>query len=146
MCGSFGEVLIFIARACVGFWYCRNRLHKWVQSTYEIGIRCVFIVSIIGLFTGMVMGLQMYYTLIKFGAESALGTAVSLSVIRELGPVLTALMVVGQSGSALSSEIGIQRNDEQIDALKQWNRFDWFFGRTSTLCEFVVLSDFNSIF
>lgn len=115
---SFGEVLIFIAHACVAFWHCRNRLHKWVQSIYEIGVRCIFIVLIIGLFTGMVMGLQMYYTLIKFGAESALGTAVSLSLIRELGPVLTALMVVGQSGSALSSEIGIQRNDEQIDALE----------------------------
>lgn len=115
---SFGEVLIFIIRASIAFWHCRNRFKKWVQSTYEIGIRCIFIVSIIGLFTGMVMGLQMYYTLIKFGAESALGTAVSLSIIRELGPVLTALMIVGQSGSAMSSEIGIQRNDEQIDALE----------------------------
>ena len=63
------------------------------------------------------MGLQLYYTLVKFGAQSALGTAVSLSLIRELGPVLTALMVVGQAGSALASELGIQRNDEQIDAL-----------------------------
>jgi len=60
----------------------------------------------------------MYYTLIKFGADAALGTAVSLSLIRELGPVLTALMIVGQSGSALCSEIGIQRNDEQVDALE----------------------------
>jgi phospholipid/cholesterol/gamma-HCH transport system permease protein len=64
------------------------------------------------------MGLQLYYTLVKFGAESALGTAVALSIIRELGPVLTALMVVGQAGSAMASELGIQRNDEQIDALQ----------------------------
>ena len=64
------------------------------------------------------MGLQLYYTLVKFGGESALGTAVALSLIRELGPVLTALMVVGQAGSAMASELGIQRNDEQIDALQ----------------------------
>ena len=67
------------------------------------------------------MGLQMYYTLIKFGAGSALGTAVSLSIIRELGPVLTALMIVGQAGSSICSEIGFQRNDEQIDALITMN-------------------------
>jgi phospholipid/cholesterol/gamma-HCH transport system permease protein len=115
---ELGAILLFIAQSLIAFWTCKNCLNKIIQSTLEIGCRCVFIVLIIGLFTGMVMGLQMYYTLIKFGADAALGTAVSLSLIRELGPVLTALMIVGQSGSALSSEIGIQRNDEQVDALE----------------------------
>ena len=115
---ELGAILIFIIQALIAFWTCKNRFKKIIQSTFEIGFRCVFIVSVIGLFTGMVMGLQMYYTLIKFGADAALGTAVSLSLIRELGPVLTALMIVGQSGSALCSEIGIQRNDEQVDALE----------------------------
>ncbi len=76
------------------------------------------IVAVVGLFTGLVMGLQLYYTLIRLGAETALGDAVGLALVRELGPVLTALMVVGQSGSAMASELGIQRNDEQIDALQ----------------------------
>ena len=115
---ELGAILIFINQSLIAFWTCKNRFKKIIQSTLEIGCRCVFIVSVIGLFTGMVMGLQMYYTLIKFGADAALGTAVSLSLIRELGPVLTALMIVGQSGSALCSEIGIQRNDEQVDALE----------------------------
>ena len=64
------------------------------------------------------LGLQLYYTLIKFGSEGVLGMAVSLTMIRELGPVLAALMIVGQAGSALASELGIQRNDEQVDALQ----------------------------
>ena len=115
---ELGEHLVFVFRSCISFWYCRNRFQKLLQSILEIGYRCVFIILIIGLFTGMVMGLQMYYTLVKFGADSALGTAVSLALIRELGPVLTALMIVGQSGSALTSEIGIMRNYEQIDALE----------------------------
>lgn len=115
---GLGAILVFIIQSLVAFWTCKNRLKKIIRSTLEIGCRCVFIVLIIGLFTGMVMGLQMYYTLIKFGADAALGTAVSLSLIRELGPVLTALMIVGQSGSALCSEIGIQRNGEQVDALE----------------------------
>ena len=115
---ELGEILLFIINSLLGFFLCQKRFNKLVISCYEIGFRCLFIISVIGLFTGMVMGLQMYYTLIKFGAESALGTAISLSIIRELGPVLSALMIVGQSGSAICSEIGIQRNDEQIDALE----------------------------
>lgn len=118
---EFGELLIFIASSFHAFFSCRFRLQKLIYAIYEIGYRCLFIVLIIGLFTGMVMGLQMYYTLIKFGAGSALGTAVSLSIIRELGPVLTALMIVGQAGSSICSEIGFQRNDEQIDALITMN-------------------------
>ena len=91
---------------------------RLVFHLHEIGVRCVPLVLLVGLFTGMVLGLQGYYTLVKFGAETQLGPAVALSLIRELGPVLTALMVVGQAGSALTAELGIQRHSEQIDALQ----------------------------
>lgn len=115
---EFGEISIFGFVAFRGFFAQRGRLAKLRLAIHEIGVRCFPIVATVGLFTGLVMGLQLYYTLVRFGAESALGTAVALSLIRELGPVLTALMVVGQAGSAMASELGIQRNDEQIDALQ----------------------------
>ena len=115
---ELGEISVFGGNALARFFGQRHRLAKLVSAVHEIGVRCFPIVAIVGLFTGLVMGLQLYYTLVKFGAESALGTAVALSLIRELGPVLTALMIVGQAGSALASELGIQRNDEQIDALQ----------------------------
>lgn len=115
---EFGAMTRFSGLALYRFSLQRRRLAKWVTAIHEIGVRCVPIVAIVGLFTGLVMGLQLYYTLSRLGAEAALGDAVALSLVRELGPVLTALMIVGQSGSALASEIGIQRNDEQIDALQ----------------------------
>jgi phospholipid/cholesterol/gamma-HCH transport system permease protein len=115
---ELGEISVFGFGAVAGFFVQRNRMAKLIQAIHEIGVRCFPIIATVGLFTGLVMGLQLYYTLVKFGAESALGTAVALSLIRELGPVLTALMVVGQAGSAMASELGIQRNDEQIDALQ----------------------------
>ncbi len=115
---ELGEISLFGCDALREFFGQRHRLGKLIVATHEIGVRCFPIVAIVGLFTGLVMGLQLYYTLVKFGGESALGTAVALSLIRELGPVLTALMVVGQAGSAMASELGIQRNDEQIDALQ----------------------------
>src|SRR5207302_10820300 len=74
-------------------------------------------VVLTGAFTGMGLGLQGYYSLRKFGAEGWLGSAVALSIIRELGPVLSALMVTGRAGSAMTAEIGIMRITEQIDAL-----------------------------
>lgn len=114
---EFGEITVFSCVSLLGFSAQRRRLPKLVAAIHEIGVRCVPIVGIVGLFTGLVMGLQLYYTLARLGAEAALGDAVGLSLVRELGPVLTALMIVGQSGSALASELGIQRNDEQIDAL-----------------------------
>jgi phospholipid/cholesterol/gamma-HCH transport system permease protein len=115
---ELGEISLFGLAALRGFVAQRHRFSKLTVAVHEIGVRCLPIVATVGLFTGLVMGLQLYYTLVKFGAESALGTAVALSLIRELGPVLTALMVVGQAGSAMASELGIQRNDEQIDALQ----------------------------
>lgn len=89
-----------------------------VRQAHFIGVRSVFVILFTGAFTGMVLGLQGYYTLRKFGSEGLLGSAVALSLIRELGPVLTALMVVGRAGSAICAEIGIMRNSEQIDALE----------------------------
>jgi len=82
-----------------------------------IGYRSLLIILLTGAFTGMVLGLQIYLTLVRFGSEAFLGPAVALSLIRELGPVLAALMVTGRAGSALTAEIGIMRITEQIDAL-----------------------------
>jgi phospholipid/cholesterol/gamma-HCH transport system permease protein len=83
-----------------------------------IGTKSLFVIVLTAGFTGMVLGLQGYYTLAKFGSEGMLGTAVALSLIRELGPVLAALMVTGRAGSAITAEIGIMRITEQIDALE----------------------------
>src|SRR5665647_1360929 len=83
-----------------------------------IGAKSLFVIVLTAGFTGMVLGLQGYYTLTKFGSEGMLGTAVALSLIRELGPVLAALMVTGRAGSAITAEIGIMRITEQIDALE----------------------------
>lgn len=82
-----------------------------------IGAKSIFVIILTAAFTGMVLALQGYYTLAKFGSEGMLGTAVALSLIRELGPVLSALMVTGRAGSAITAEIGIMRISEQIDAL-----------------------------
>jgi phospholipid/cholesterol/gamma-HCH transport system permease protein len=88
------------------------------KQLYFIGVKSVFVIVLTAAFTGMVLGLQGYYTLAKFGSEGMLGAAVALSLIRELGPVLTALMVTGRAGSAISAEIGIMKITEQIDALR----------------------------
>lgn len=115
---ELGEISLFSLAALRGFFTQRHRLAKLTIAIHEIGVRCLPIVFTVGLFTGLVMGLQLYYTLVRLGAEAALGDAVGLALVRELGPVLTALMVVGQAGSAMASELGIQRNDEQVDALE----------------------------
>jgi phospholipid/cholesterol/gamma-HCH transport system permease protein len=94
-----------------------KQVPKIVQQVYYIGARSTMIIMLVGLFTGMVMGLQSYHALVKFGAEGALGTLVALSLVREMGPVLTAIMIAARAGSAITAEIGIQRISEQIDAL-----------------------------
>jgi len=89
-----------------------------VLQVYALGVGSLIIIAITGAFTGMVLALQGYYTLAKFGSESMLGSAVALSIIRELGPVLGALMVTGRAGSSITAEIGIMRVTEQVDALE----------------------------
>ena len=94
-----------------------KQLIKIVQQIYYIGARSTLIIMLVSFFTGMVLGLQSYHALVKFGAQGALGTLVALTLVRELGPVLTAIMIAARAGSAIAAEIGIQRISEQIDAL-----------------------------
>jgi len=83
-----------------------------------IGFQSSLVIFLTGAFSGMVLGLQGFYTLNRFGSAALLGPMVSLSLIKELGPVLSALMVTGRAGSAMTAEIGIMRITEQIDAIK----------------------------
>jgi phospholipid/cholesterol/gamma-HCH transport system permease protein len=93
-------------------------LRRLVDEVYFVGMKSVIVIVLTAAFTGMVLGLQGYYSLRKFGSEALLGPAVALSLIRELGPVLAALMVTARAGSAMTAEIGIMRITEQIDALE----------------------------
>jgi len=111
-----GAAVIFFGKALVST-FKPKQFSAIVNQIYYIGAKTVGIVALVGLFTGMVLGLQLYYTLVKFGSVGVLGSAVALTLIRELGPVLTAIMITARAGSAMTAEIGIQRISEQIDAL-----------------------------
>lgn len=113
---SFGQILDFLVFSLVGI-FAKKQLRNILLHVYYIGVRSISIVILVGLFTGMVLGLQLYYTLVKFGSTGVLGSAIGLTLVRELGPVLTAIMVTARAGSAMTTEIGIQRITEQIDAL-----------------------------
>ncbi len=113
---SMGAATIFLCLALLRT-LGRKQLFKTVQQTYFIGARSITIIMLVSLFTGMVLGLQSYHALLKFGAAGAVGSLVSLSLITELGPVLTAIMITARAGSAITAEIGVQRISEQIDAL-----------------------------
>jgi len=113
---NLGAMAIFFAEGFIKI-FRRKQLREIVYQVYYIGAKSTNIVMLIGLFTGMVLGLQLYYTLIKFGSEGVLGSVIALSLIRELGPVLTAIMITARAGSSMAAEIGILRISEQIDAL-----------------------------
>lgn len=115
---GLGDYALFVAQSFGAIFATRRLPGRIAHSVYEQGFRCLPVVLIVGLFTGLVLGLQGYYVLSRFGSEGLLGALVSLSLIREMAPVLAALMLVGQAGSALAAELGIQRNSEQIVALE----------------------------
>src|ERR1700719_4728265 len=114
---GLGDFAMFATRAVAAAAGTRHLGRRWTRAVHELGVRCVPVVTIVGLFAGLVLGLQGYYVLARFGSAGVLGTFVSLTLTRELAPVLGALMIVGQAGIAIAAEIGIHRNSEQIDAL-----------------------------
>lgn len=113
-----GRAGVFLYETVRGIFRPPKKFHSIVRHVYFIGTKSFFVIGFTAAFTGMVLGLQGYYTLSKFGSEGLLGAVVALSLIRELGPVLSALMVTGRAGSAICAEIGIMRIEEQIDALE----------------------------
>ena len=115
---GLGDYALFVAGSLAATLSTRRLAGRVARSVYEQGFRCLPVIVIVGLFTGLVLGLQGYYVLNRFGSEGLLGTLVSLSLVREMAPVLASLMLVGQAGSALAAELGIQRNSEQIVALE----------------------------
>jgi phospholipid/cholesterol/gamma-HCH transport system permease protein len=115
---EIGNFALFTSRAAVSSFGAPRLGRRLVRAVHEQGVRCLPVVLIVGLFVGLVFGLQVYHLLALFGATSSLGNGTSLSLVRELAPVFTALMLVAQAGSAMAAEIGIQRNREEIDALE----------------------------
>jgi phospholipid/cholesterol/gamma-HCH transport system permease protein len=114
--GNLGASAVFLFLAILKI-VRPKQVPKIIQQVYFIGAKSSMIIMLVGLSTGMVMGLQFYRALVKVGAEGAIGTLVALSLVREMGPMLTAIMIAARAGSAITAEIGIQRISEQIDAL-----------------------------
>ncbi|MGH0036762.1 MAG: MlaE family lipid ABC transporter permease subunit [Myxococcota bacterium] len=94
------------------------RLRRTAAEVYDVGFLSLALIVASGLTVGAVLGLQGYTTLVRFGAEQSLGAVVGLSLIRELGPVLTGLLVTGRAGSAMAAEIGAMVATEQLDGLR----------------------------
>jgi len=115
---SLGKAGLFLGASLARATLPPYRPRNIVRQVHFIGVKSLFVIVLTAAFSGMVLALQGYFTLRKFGSEGLLGSAVALSLIRELGPVLTALMVTGRAGSALTAEIGILRIGEQIDSLE----------------------------
>ncbi|MDD4731074.1 MAG: ABC transporter permease [Desulfovibrio sp.] len=115
---EMGAMFLFCLHAMRLIFSSWGQFPKIIRQIYFIGVKSVTVIALIGLFTGMVMGMQLYFALSLFGADGFLGTGVALSMVRELAPVLTAIMVTGRAGSAMTAEIGVMRISEQIDALE----------------------------
>jgi phospholipid/cholesterol/gamma-HCH transport system permease protein len=110
------HLLIFGILGGVGELLPRPRL--LIQQLFSVGVLSLMIIAVSGLFVGMVLGLQGYYVLSKFGASQTLGVMVAASLVRELGPVVTALLFAGRAGSALTAEIGLMKATEQLSGLE----------------------------
>lgn len=95
-----------------------RRLYLILQQVFAVGVLTLLIILVSGLFVGMVLGLQGYNTLVRFGAEDSLGLLVALSLVRELGPVLTAILFAGRAGSALTAEIGLMKATDQLAGME----------------------------
>lgn len=112
------EMSLLVARAARGLFKKPHYLPETIAQMDSIGVGSLTIILLTGFFTGAVLTLQTYQTLASYGAVSQLGYLVSLSLVRELGPVLTALMVTGRVVSAISAELGSMVVSEQIDAMR----------------------------
>lgn len=114
---DLGDFVLFLLYSVLYVFVPPYKPRLWVRQIRIIGADSLFLIILIGGFTGMVLGLQGYNTLRRFGSEGALGTVVALVLVRELGPVLASIMLTARAGSAMAAELGSMQATEQIDAL-----------------------------
>lgn len=113
-----GRGHVFLMHTLTGLPQLALRFSLVTQQLFSVGVLSILIITISGLFVGMVLGLQGYNTLVDFGAEESLGVLVSLSLVRELGPVVSALLFAGRAGSALTAEVGLMKSTEQLSGME----------------------------
>ncbi|MCP1366254.1 ABC transporter permease, partial [Halomonas sp. BBD48] len=106
--GSLGRAGVFLLQSSLGI-PSREGWYLWLRQMHFVGVMSLAIVLVSGVFIGMVLSLQGYTILVDFGAEEALGQMVALSLLRELAPVVAALLFAGRAGSALTAEIGLMK-------------------------------------
>ncbi|MGB8327159.1 MAG: lipid asymmetry maintenance ABC transporter permease subunit MlaE [Steroidobacteraceae bacterium] len=114
----FGAVVVFLSRVLVQCVPAFARPGFIIKQIYNAGARSLIIIMLCGFFVGMVLGLQGFDLLQRFGSEDALGIAAALGLLKELGPVVTALLFAGRAGTALTSEIGLMRATDQLTAME----------------------------
>lgn len=115
---KLGRANFFLLHVLTGFSQLVQRPRLLIAQLYSVGVLSVLLITISGLFVGMVLALQGYNVLSDFGAEESLGVMVAASLVRELGPVVTALLFSGRAGSALTAEIGLMKATEQLSGME----------------------------
>lgn len=115
---KLGRGTVFLLQTLAGIFSVLPRPRLLLNQLYSVGVLSFLIITISGLFVGMVLGLQGYYTLSDFGAEESLGVMVAAALVRELGPVVSALLFAGRAGSALTAEIGLMKATEQLSGME----------------------------
>lgn len=115
---KLGRATYFLLQALAGIFSILPRPRLLLNQMYSVGVLSCLIIVISGLFVGMVLGLQGFYILSDFGAEETLGVMVAASLVRELGPVVSALLFAGRAGSALTAEIGLMKATEQLSGME----------------------------
>ena len=115
---TFGRAGLMLFNAVVGKPEFRKHAPLLVRQLYNVGVLSMLIIIVSGLFIGMVLGLQGYLVLTTYSAETSLGMLVALSLLRELGPVVAALLFAGRAGSALTAEIGLMRATERLSSME----------------------------
>jgi len=113
-----GRGSLFLLQCLLSLSYMVKRPLLLVRQLYYVGVQTLLIILVAGLFVGMVLALQAYIVLVDFGAEESISLMVSLSILRELGPVFTGLLFAGRAGSALTAEIGLMKSTEQLSGME----------------------------
>lgn len=113
-----GRGSLFLWQCLLSLTYVFTKPILLIRQLYSVGVQTLLIILVAGLFVGMVLALQAYIVLVDFGAEESISLMVSLSILRELGPVFTGLLFAGRAGSALTAEIGLMKSTEQLSGME----------------------------